>query len=42
MINVMYGVVKKIEFRCGVCMVKEIMKLKREIDDLKTKGIWCI
>ena len=25
------------EFRCGVCMVKEIMKLKREIEDLKNK-----
>ena len=28
---------EKDEFRCGVCMVKEIMKLKREIEDLKTK-----
>ena len=25
------------EFRCGVCMVKEMMKLKREIEDLKKK-----
>ena len=28
---------EKDEFRCGVCMVKEMMKLKREIEDLKTK-----
>ena len=27
----------KDEFRCGMCMVKEMMKLKREIEDLKTK-----
>ena len=25
------------EFRCGVCMVIEMMKLKREIEDLKKK-----
>ena len=25
------------EFRCGVCMVKEMMKLKSEIEDLKKK-----
>ena len=25
------------EFRCRVCMVKEMMKLRREIEDLKTK-----
>ena len=43
MMNVMYGcklkhqMGEKDEFRCGVCMVKEMMKLKREIDDLKTK-----
>ena len=28
---------EKDEFRCGVCMVKEMMKLKREIKELKTK-----
>ena len=28
---------EKDEFRCGVCMVKEMMKLKREIETLKTK-----
>ena len=28
---------EKDEFRCGVCMVKEMMNLKREIEDLKTK-----
>ena len=28
---------EKDEFRGGVCMVKEMMKLKREIEDLKTK-----
>ena len=27
----------QMEFMCGVCMVKEMMKLKREIEDLKKK-----
>ena len=27
---------EKDEFRYGVCMLKEMMKLKREIEDLKT------
>ena len=30
---------EKDKFRCGVCMVKEMMKLKREIEDLKTKMV---
>ena len=33
----MDGVVKKDEFRCEVCMVKEMMKLKREIEDFVIK-----
>ena len=46
MMNVRYGCKlkhqmgwsgEKDEFRCGVCMVKEMMMLKREIEDLKTK-----
>ena len=42
MINVRYGCKLKHQMdgvvkKCGVCMVKEMMKLKREIGDLKTK-----